>query len=240
MYQYTLRVLPHASVTQRFQLRTAASKRFIFLNSSWKIIINPDSICLPAKLEAYMVSLKARRGLCLINAALGTRGHLGQLGKGFQKCELVRTRRRWWYCWEGLKAGLLKDCLWGEWQGRLDCRICLVERSWNPGLWALKRSGLQREVRGETGISCQVLGKGKRRPVLWPWGLTSKELSGRSLLGWGKTRRISRRCGLSWAGFLQSAQQDKGEQCHWERTSEFKSEPYVHKKEKTIFLSACF
>lgn len=72
MYQYTLRVLPCASVTQRLQLRTAASKGFIFLNNSWRIIINPDSICLHAKVEAYVVSLKARRGLCLVNAGIGT------------------------------------------------------------------------------------------------------------------------------------------------------------------------
>lgn len=72
MCQYTLRVLLRASVSQRLQLRTAASKGFIFLNNSWRIIINSDSIYLHAKVEAYVVSLKARRELCLVNAGFGT------------------------------------------------------------------------------------------------------------------------------------------------------------------------
>lgn len=63
-------------------------------------------------------------------------------------------------------------------------------------------------------------------PALWSCGLTSEELTGHSLLGVGKIRRISRRCGLSWAGSLQSAQQGEGEQWRWERFSKFRSETF--------------
>lgn len=159
MYQYTKRVLTCASVTQRLQ---AASKGFIFLNNSWGIIINLDSIWLHAKVEASTFPLKARRGLYLINDGIGVWGHWELLGKAYCKCELGRTRR-WWHFWE---ARLLQDCPWGDGWGSWPLDLP-GKRSGDLGLQGLQRSGLQREVRWETTISCQALEEGKWRPTLW-------------------------------------------------------------------------
>lgn len=175
MYQYTKRVLTCASVTQRLQ---AASKVFIFLNNSWGIIINLDSIWLHAKVEASTFPLKARRGLYLINDGIGVWGHWELLGKGYCKCEIGRTRR-WWHFWEARpwrawRLGCSRTVL-GVMDEDLGHWICLVK---GAEIWAYRVSRGQgyKEKWGEKQLfHVRPL---KRVSEGLPSGVASKEMTG--------------------------------------------------------------